>query len=155
MEDNSILIIPNEDKKLILEENGIYERKFYSKECDHATKFREFCDYYFPNIKLSNTAIGDDYARVLSQFGCLTYLQWDDMAIMYIPTELSTNQQNWLHDNYLTLFNYYYLDTSIWIRENNILRLKQYLHLDFLEDDDETLIPVELENIINYKQKGV
>ena len=142
MKDSSILIIPNEEE-LVIEPHGIYAEKFDYLVSDHAKKYRTFCEKYLPQFVLPDRAIGPDYGKLLAKFGHLSCIGSIEFNELYLPAELSCHQKEWLRDNFMDLFSSCYLETSIWVKQNDCLMLKEYYCVDGVG-----VIPDEIKDIV-------
>lgn len=120
--DSFILIVPNE-KDLVIE-NGIYFEEF-DTNIGHAKMFQVFCMAHMIPIKCPDIT-GNPWAKELAKNGFLVAKKEKDEIYLFIPKELSINQNNWLDNNKNFLTNFNLLEAGIYMDNGSFKEIFKY-----------------------------
>ena len=131
--ENALIIVPSE--KLL--DAPVFERKLKKGE-RHIKYIKEFCDtYQNPNFV---PEMNDNIAPIyLSQCGHLVIKTSHDamnIAVFYIPEELTLNEQKWIDENIMKYYSYEYtgfnyFDGKKRITTSNFRLLTKEVYCDF------------------------
>lgn len=113
--DSFILIVPDEEKLVI--DNGIYFQEF-DTNIGHAKMFQLFCMLHMIPIKLPEIT-GNPWAKELANNGFLVVKREKDEIYVFIPRNLSINQDRWLSENKEYLSTFQHLEAGIYLEDGS------------------------------------